>query len=45
MNNISQIEYVINPFSAGTAFLRQILTSKYDPRAERIKIFIMGADP
>ena len=29
----------INPFSAGIDFRRQILTSKVDPRAERIKYF------
>ena len=29
--------YLFNPFSAGTVFKRQILTSKDDPRTERAK--------
>ena len=29
--------YFFNPFSAGIVFRRQILTSKDDPRTERVK--------
>ena len=32
----------INPFSAGTVFIRLNLTYKNVPRTERIKIFIMA---
>ena len=35
----------INPYSAGTDFRRQILTTKVHTRAERIKIFIMAVYP
>ena len=35
----------VNPFSAGTVFIRQILTYKDGPRAERITIFIKAVDP
>ena len=44
----SQHEKVIhlpNPYSAGIDFSRQNLTSKVDPRTERIKIFLMTVDP
>ena len=37
--------YCFNPFSAGTFFRRQYLTSEDGPRTERIKTFIMAADP
>ena len=41
--------FEFNPFNAGTDFRRQnglqILTSKVDPRTERINIFIMALDP
>ena len=33
------------PISAGTVFIRQNLTSKDDPHAERIKIFVMAVNP
>ena len=33
--------YGFNSFTAGIEFTRQILTSKLDPRTERIKIFII----
>ena len=46
---ISQYIFVINPFSAGTIFRRQIpsqnLTSENGLRTERIKIFLMAIDP
>ena len=34
-----------NPFSAGTVFRRQNLTSRDGPRTEIVKIFIMAVDP
>ena len=34
-----------NPVSAGTVYIRQILTYKDDPHAKRIKIFMMAVDP
>ena len=36
--------FAINPFSAGTVFRRQYLTSQVDPRTERVKLFIMAVD-
>ena len=36
---------VINSFSARTVFMRLNLTYNDDPRTEKIKIFIMAADP
>ena len=35
----------INPFSAGTDFIRQNLTYKVGPHTERIEIFILAVDP
>ena len=35
--NYQDVCSTINPFSAGIDFRRQILTSKVDPRTERIK--------
>ena len=35
----------VNPFSAGTDFRRQNLTSKVDPRTKKITIFTMAVDP
>ena len=35
----------INPFIAGTGFIRQILTYKDGPCTETITIFIMVVDP
>ena len=34
---IFHFRVVLHPFSAGTDFMRQILTSKVDPRTERVK--------
>ena len=34
---VAYLEMLINPFSAGINFRRQNLTSKVDPRTERIK--------
>ena len=49
------VSVMVNPYSAGIDFRRQnmtyvlcrrqILTSKIDPRAVKVKIFIMSADP
>ena len=36
---------MINPYSAGIDFSRQILTTKVDPRTVRVNIFIMVVDP
>ena len=36
---------IVNPFSAGTVFIRQNLTYKKGPSTERIKLFIMAVDP
>ena len=30
----------VNPFSAGTVFMRQILTYKVNPRTEKLKLFL-----
>ena len=35
----------INPFSAGTVFIRQILTYKDGPRTKKYKIFLVVVDP
>ena len=35
----------LNPFSAGTVFIRQILTYKYDPHINIIKLFLTVVDP
>ena len=35
---------MINPYSVGIDFRRQILTSKVNPRTVRVKIFLMAAD-
>ena len=35
----------VNPYSTGIDFRRQNLTSKVDPRTERVKIFLMAVDP
>ena len=37
-------DWCLNPFSAGTVFRRQSLTSKYGPSTERIKTFVMTVD-
>ena len=39
------VDMMINPYSAGIDFSRQILTTKVDPRTVRVKIFIMAVDP
>ena len=36
---------VFNSYSAGIDFGRQILTSKFDPRAVRVQIFLMAVEP
>ena len=42
-NNVKLM--LFNPFSAGTVFRRQILTSKDGPRTKIIKQIIMAVDP
>ena len=47
--NIAAISESVNPYSAGIDFshqnLRQILTTKVDPRTVRVEIFLMAIDP
>ena len=35
---------IVNSFSGGIDFRRQILTFKVDPRTEKVTIFIMAVD-
>ena len=44
-NNELILADLINPFSAGTVFIRQNLTHKGDLRSETIKIFLIVVDP
>ena len=35
----------VNSYTAGINFRRQIMTTKFDPRTLRVKIFIKTVDP
>ena len=37
--------FLLNPYSAGIDFSRQILTTKVYPCTVRVKLFIMAVDP
>ena len=45
LNQIYSLENTFNPYSSGIDFSRQILTTKVDPRAARVKMFVMAVDP